>query len=47
MDKDEPLGGKSVGSTHCICKQEMVENERELLIVDSAPGSVFSSCAGN
>lgn len=45
--KDEPLGEKSFGPAHCICRQEAVGKERELLIVDSAPGSVFSSHAGN
>lgn len=43
--KDEPLGEKSVGPTHC--EQEVLGKEREPFIADSAPGSVFNSCTGN
>lgn len=32
---------------YCIGRQETLGKERELLIADSAPGSVFNSRAGN
>jgi len=41
------VGEESVGPAYCICKQEGLKKEREPLIADSAPGSVFNSCTGN
>lgn len=32
---------------YCVWRQETLGKERELLIADSAPGSVFNSRAGN